>query len=103
MGTTYRELREPWSSVRVVETGQHTQITLWENGANAGTLTVRAEVAGEVIHSLTGEEIGKHWWGGDERGLQYTHYREPRSRQVISEMAEVHEYADLWVIADDPV
>ena len=95
MGTTYNELREPWSSIRVQETEKHTRITLWENGALAGTLTVRSEVAHDVIYSLTGHEVGKHWWGGDERGRQYTHYRDPRSKQVISEYADIFDHASL--------
>lgn len=41
MSTYYRELKEPWTSIKVETLGDHTHITLWEHGGCVGTIVVR--------------------------------------------------------------
>jgi len=42
MSTDYYWLRDPFTSIRLEEGEVHDRVTLWEGGANCGTLTLRA-------------------------------------------------------------
>lgn len=101
MGTNYYRLKDPWTSLRLEMGPAHDRITLWETGANAGTLTVSKGLGKAVALQFTTEEedgsaaLHTHW-GGTERGSVVTENRDLLSgATVISEDGEVMKVEDV--------
>lgn len=95
MGCTYKELKSPWSHVRVTGAADdsHCRVALWVNAGLAGELCVRREELPDVLQSLTGEEAGKT---SVHDGVVYLAiYKEPRTGTVISEYNEIHTWNTL--------
>ena len=56
MSTEYYRLKHPLTSIRVVENDGHVRITLWEEGANIGTLVVSKRNAPKILLMVAEEE-----------------------------------------------
>ena len=85
MGTYYHQLKEPWSGIRVVDNGHHTRITLWQDGANAGTLAVRSENKSEAVRTFLGPAAFKRSARGGGMTEMMRLIQEPRGRVAVSE------------------
>lgn len=98
MSTYYYELREPWSSIRVYDSpGPHTQITLWNDGAYSGMLTINEDHKQEALDCFFDREssIGNQYGRGQGKLLGYNHQRDPRTDQIISEYGDICSYKEL--------
>ena len=99
MSTTFYELREPWSSIRVEETPGHARITLWNDGGLAGTLTVKIEDLGPALGSFRGDDFMVR--SSRTYRLMRSENPLPRSRKLICEYNEIHD-AESMVERLDP-
>ena len=98
MSTYYKELNYPWSSIRVSENPAHTRITLWEKGANVGTIVVSTKEAPSVISQFFGkEDVMQHFASGRPSGVSLVRLedRPPRADQMLSEYGEIVSLRDL--------
>jgi len=56
MSTSYNYLRPPVTALRLVERKPHDLLTVWESGANAGTLTLSAGTGRRIALMLAEDE-----------------------------------------------
>jgi len=108
MGTSYRGLREPWSSIEVEYLHTHTRITLWEHGGYAGTLTVQKDWDSEAIASFVERADDLHcpmrtYWGGEDTGTVVVENCPdmPDDRVLVSESGQVVTVGDVRAYAGD--
>ena len=88
MSTYFREIREPWSSIRVERTGKHTRITLWQDRANAGTLVVDNDSALDAVRCFAGEESCQRYAIANDK-VAIRMMQHPRTRQLIDEHGDI--------------
>jgi hypothetical protein len=73
MSCDYYRLKSPWTSARLEQTGKHYRLTLWEEGANTGSLCCAWE---DSVRSLllsltdTNKVVMHTYFGGSKRGLE---------------------------------
>jgi len=102
MSTEYYDLAEPFSSIRLDESGPHVRVTLWEAGANVGTLTLTRDGATAFLRLLADRQTvrASTSYGGADRGCVVT--ADPGLRdelQVISEYGELKTLAEVHALA----
>ena len=59
MSTSYYHLRQPITSLRLEEVVGHDRLTLFESGANIGTLTL-SKGMGKTVASFFADEVDDH-------------------------------------------
>lgn len=92
MSTQLYNLIEPWSSIRLEERGgNHFGLTLWERGANVGTLTISREFVDITVNSFRGECFGQI--SGYACGPHFVVYAEPTSNTIIDEKGDLYWWA----------
>ena len=103
MSTTYYELKEPWSAINVRKIGDSHRIFLWIGGFDeenfSGELAVGEEDLELAMDAFMGNEIAVRVGIGEGRTSLYI-YKDPESRQVISEYGDVINSDHLYGIAD---
>lgn len=67
MSTTYYRLKPPFTHV-TLEEGAHDKVSLWENGANVGTLTFSEGQGADFLCLLRAQPVMHTFYGGDTRG-----------------------------------
>jgi len=77
MSMSYYYLRAPFTSVRLEHIGEHDKVTLWENGANAGTLTLSKGVGRKFLYMMTdhvddSQAPMRIYWGDSDKGCVVT-------------------------------
>lgn len=101
MSTSYYRLREPFTSLRLEKGPTHDRLTVWEEHANAGTLTVRGGWGKHVALLFALQEgdeqcpVRTHW-GGVDRGAVVT-FRD-RDKDLPDEIVLVSEYGDVVTV-----
>ena len=100
MSTSYYRLIEPITSLRLEEGLGHDRLTIFENGANAGTLTLTKGLGRRVAGCFSQHEDDSQCpmrthWGGKDRGAVVTvnDVTLPDDATVISE------YGDILTVA----
>lgn len=96
MTTSYYYLREPISSLRVEDAGPHTRVTVFEEGANVGTLTVRDPRAFLWMFADGSEPAMRAHFGGEAVGVVVTEL----VRGLDPMLQLISEYGDLRTVAD---
>ena len=90
MSTYYRELREPWSSIRVDDDKRHSHIHLWQDGGKAGELCVDADKRDDVLRQFfEDEDVCQRYFGGVGVGCRLNVFRVPRTSFLLSEYSEL--------------
>ena len=105
MSTSYYHLRPPISSLRLEEGVGHDRITLFEKGANCGTLTV-SKGMGRTIASFFADEVDDNLapirthYGGKGRGCVVTVHDENLHPQavLIDEYGMPHKVRDILLL-----
>ena len=78
MSTSYYYVRQPFTSVRLEEGQVHDRVTIFEKGANCGTLTVTAGIGSSVCWFFADHNVDdwhapmRTHWGGDTVGCVVT-------------------------------
>lgn len=94
MSTYYRDLKEPWSSIRVDLAGLHYKITPWEEGAKAGELYVSFRNKDAVLSQFfTDTHVCQV--SCDQYHVRLGKFVEPRTDQLLSSYGELASYEDL--------
>lgn len=101
MSTAYYYLREPFTSIRLERGPSHDRVTLWERGANIGTLTVSAGTGSMVTYLFAeveydGKAPMRTHWGGTKVGCVVTE----NVRGLDPSLVLVSEYGDVLTVGD---
>jgi hypothetical protein len=102
MSTSYYYLREPITSVRFEERGEHCHISVWEHGKLAGKLIVAKENAHLFAWMFSERESDdsrapiRTRWGGAEYGCVV----DENARGLDPKLQLIDEYGDVWTVAD---
>lgn len=103
MSTSYYRFKDPISSVRLEEGPGHDRLTIWENGANAGTLTLSLGTGRTIVKMLM-EDVHdgacpmRTHWGGVDRGTVVT--INPSGKELTDDIVLVSEYGEVLKVAD---
>ena len=100
MSTSYRELKKPWSSIRVEDNAVHTKITLWQGGACCGTLTVSREHRDDVLWQFFENDAVATRSALPEGRTGLTIFRQPRVNLVLSEYGDLELFDNLMEDCD---
>ena len=102
MSTNYFRLLEPITSIRLEESAGHDRLTVFENGANAGTLTLSKGAGRRVaLHLVLQEEDPncpvRTYYGGAEIGLvvDVNDKEMPDCATVVSEYGDVYTMGEV--------
>lgn len=101
MSTSYYRLKEPFTSLRLQEGPGHDRITLWENGANCGTLTV-SKGRGRMVARSFAEYADdsrcplRTHWGGPDHGAVVT-VNDP---DISDDATVISEYGDVLTVRE---
>ena len=98
MSTEFYPLKNPISSLRVEAAGDHVRISVWDRGALAGTLTVRAADAPAYILMFADERVvtmHRHY-AGSGQGFEITEPEPP----LDPKQCLVSEKGDVWTVAE---
>ena len=99
MSTSYYDLVEGITSLHLEEGPAHDRLTVWENGANAGTLTL-SRGSGKWVARLFADRTGdidcplRTHWGGSAVGSVVTENR----RGLADDYCVVSEYGDVLTV-----
>ncbi len=99
MSTSYYRLIEPFTSLRLDEGARHDKLTVFESGANCGTLTVNHGTGRRLAQCFAAHEddgqcpLRTHW-GGKDRGAVVT-VNDP---SLPDEATVVSEYGDVLTV-----
>lgn len=99
MSTSYYKLKKPFTSIRLTEI-YHDHLTLWENGANVGTLLLSRGMGKKVsiIFADTDDRLSPvhTLYGGDGVGMVITlHGNVSENEMLISEDGDITTLARL--------
>ncbi len=96
MSTNYYNLKEPFTSVRILSEGNHDKITFWSRHGNAGTLIVERGDGKLIIKMLinynedTKCPMRTHWGGKDIGAIVTENIPNLEDKRVlISEYGEI--------------
>lgn len=100
MSTSYYRLSDPFTSIRLEEGVGHDRLTVWEQGANCGTLTFSRGMGKRIarlfaIHEEDNECPLRTHWGGKERGAIVT-VNDP---EIADSCTVISEYGDVLTVA----
>ena len=101
MGTEFSEIARPWSSLRYSTNGHHHRLTFFIAGKQSGELVFgpeQEEELREAIYLQQGDTVAKQ--SSTKDGLIITHFKKPRTRQVISEYGEILSVEEIGYICD---
>lgn len=101
MSTSYYHLKEPITSIRIEEGVGHDHLTVWEHGANAGTLMLSKGLGKKVALCFAEEVDDAHapirtHFGGKGRGCVVTVQKEHLHPNTML----IDEYGTLFRVAD---
>lgn len=102
MSTSYYRLVNPITRLRLEEGAAHDRLTVFENGVNAGTLTLSKGVGRRLamlfaVHKEDNECPLRTHFGGVERGCVVTinDHQMSDCATVIDEHGEIHTVAEV--------
>jgi hypothetical protein len=99
MSTSYYGLEGPFTSLRLEEGEKHDRLTIWEQGANCGTLVFSKGIGRRIVlkfaeHGYDDVPPLRTHWGGKERGSVVT----VNDSEMPDEATVISEYGDILTV-----
>jgi len=101
MSTSYYRLREPITSLKLKNDGGHDKLTVFENGANCGTLILSKGNGGIVALMFCVDEDDIHcpirtYYAGHDVGM----VMQVNNKNISNDVTVISEYGDVCTIGE---